>query len=532
MQQISDSTNSDIFSINLLIGFFILSLGIGSYLYDKYLKKYNNIQLLSIIELSLGIITLLSFLIISYMTLLNNLIVHPIISEQLIRIPFEIFQGNESLGLDNEILKFFLKPFNKTIIINTTIIATSIIIGIFSGIELPLIIKIAKDKKINQNLILGINYFGAILSSFILIFYLKSHFSQFQIIYMFSLTYLIISIIFCFTLKEKLSLKISGIIFIIIILSFNYLQSTISRNNILTNKSFYFPQNTNDSISKKIQSIEKNQDVLEYNTKYQKIHKVFYNDTIGLFLNNKYQLRLDNEYYYHESMIHIPLILFNKNPENVLLLGAGDGFLLRELTKLNIKNITHIELDNEFLEFCKKDPDFSKAANFSLNNETKLIYNDAFYLTQKIKQKYDFIIIDFPHPHSYDLSKLYSLEFIRNIKKLLNKNGLIVMDVPIKNEVNLLQEQSLGFGVRNNNIIYSTFSAANYKTSFFFSIASDGFVVLSNDPIEKNFNNKNFNLNNNTKILFENLKNERIPFIFDKNLVNSIFKPIEFQFKE
>lgn len=532
IQSIADTTNSDILSINLVIGFFMLSLGVGSLYYDRYLKDKDNGETIIKTEIIIGISSIILFITISLSELLNNLTVHPLILEKAISIPFEIFQGNDSLSIENFFIKIALLPIFKTFITNISIFMVSFILGFFSGVELPLLINLSKKHNITQNYILGINYFGSLAASFLFVFYFKPVFSIITLVLLFAFSYIVISLIISILLNNHKFIKLNLLIIIAIPVISIPIQNFNKEITKLSTKAFYFPPDKNLTFFKKMQEIQNAPKVTETSTKYQKVHKVYYKDTIGLFLNNKYQLRLDNEYYYHESMVQIPISLFKIKPKKILLLGAGDGFLLRELSNLGLTDITHIELDQEFMEYCKQDPDISFANNYMIKNYKNVIFNDAFYMVQKIKSKFDFIIIDFPHPHSYDLSKLYSIEFILNVKKLLSDDGLIVMDVPIKNEKNLIQEESLAFGSTNNNIIYSTFKKANFKTLFFYSVASDGFVILSNNKLEKNFNFKSTNMNPNTLTLANQLINESIPFYFDSKLVNSIFKPLIFKFKE
>ena len=71
-----------------------------------------------------------------------------------------------------------------------------------------------------------------------------------------------------------------------------------------------------------------------------------------------------DEFIYHEMIVHVPMSV-NKDIKNVLVIGAGDGGTVRELTRYStIEKIDMVEIDEvvvrasqEFLPFtaCKLD---------------------------------------------------------------------------------------------------------------------------------------------------------------------------------
>ena len=53
--------------------------------------------------------------------------------------------------------------------------------------------------------------------------------------------------------------------------------------------------------------------------------------------------------------------------------------------------------------------------------EINVINIDAAKFVEQISGVYDIIIIDFPDPNSFDLSKLYSVNFYRHVKNVLKQ---------------------------------------------------------------------------------------------------------------
>jgi spermidine synthase len=64
------------------------------------------------------------------------------------------------------------------------------------------------------------------------------------------------------------------------------------------------------------------------------------------------------------------------------------------------------------IEISSSQKDLVKLNKNSLNNKkVKIINTDAFKFIKNTKEKYDFIIADFPDPRDVYTSKLYSKEF-------------------------------------------------------------------------------------------------------------------------
>jgi len=70
-------------------------------------------------------------------------------------------------------------------------------------------------------------------------------------------------------------------------------------------------------------------------SEYQQIDIVETKDgNKALILDGTIQLYTGDEFIYHEMVVHLPFI-HHPNPEKVLVLGGGDGFLAREALKYN-----------------------------------------------------------------------------------------------------------------------------------------------------------------------------------------------------
>jgi len=118
-----------------------------------------------------------------------------------------------------------------------------------------------------------------------------------------------------------------------------------------------------------------------------------------------------------------PLSQINKNKvTNILILGFGGGTAAQMLLKLYPNSqITGIEIDLSMIDIYEK--------YFQNDNQKniKVIHADCFHWVNKCSLKYDLILIDLYQ--GYDIpSRLYSTSFIHQIKNILQKNGIAIIN--------------------------------------------------------------------------------------------------------
>ena len=90
-------------------------------------------------------------------------------------------------------------------------------------------------------------------------------------------------------------------------------------------------------------------------SEFQRID-VFDSKEFGRFLtlDGYMMLTEKDEFIYHEMIVHVPMAV-HPNPKRVLVIGAGDGGVLRELTRYStIERIDLVEIDELVVEVCKK----------------------------------------------------------------------------------------------------------------------------------------------------------------------------------
>lgn len=172
---------------------------------------------------------------------------------------------------------------------------------------------------------------------------------------------------------------------------------------------------------------------------------LFENPIFGriLMLDHVTQVTLLDEFVYHEMMAHVPLFAHDY-PEDILIIGGGDGGIAREVLKhKDVPNIDMVEIDESVVSFSKQYlPEISDGC-FDDSRLTLHIADGALFVKES-KKKYDVIIVDSTDPQGPG-EVLFTKEFYQDCHNLLNIGGILVT----QNGVPFMQgdelKQSVGF---------------------------------------------------------------------------------------
>ncbi len=141
-----------------------------------------------------------------------------------------------------------------------------------------------------------------------------------------------------------------------------------------------------------------------------------------LVLDGIIQLTESDEFAYQEMLAHVPLFA-HPNPENVLVIGGGDGGVLREIARHGcVKTIDFCEIDEQVIKVSKEFlPDL--ACGFD-DPRVKVRIGDGNAYVREQKNKYDVIIVDSSDPIGPG-EALFERPFYESLKSALRQNGLI-----------------------------------------------------------------------------------------------------------
>lgn len=163
-------------------------------------------------------------------------------------------------------------------------------------------------------------------------------------------------------------------------------------------------------------------------TRYQHIVLTRFKDDLRLFLNSHLQFSSRDEYRYHEALVH-PGLAAVPVPRHVLVLGGGDGLAVREILKYpQVESITLVDLDPEMTKLFSSYPMLTRINDKSLLSPRVHVVNaDAFPWVDSSTDSFDFIVVDFPDPTNYSLGKLYTVAFYRAAARHLSAQGFMVV---------------------------------------------------------------------------------------------------------
>ncbi|VUZ95959.1 spermidine synthase, putative [Plasmodium vivax] len=171
-------------------------------------------------------------------------------------------------------------------------------------------------------------------------------------------------------------------------------------------------------------SLEIKKVIHQAKSKYQSI-LVFESRTFGkvLVLDGVIQLTEKDEFAYHEMMTHVPMTVA-KEPKNVLIVGGGDGGVIRELCKYKtIENIDICEIDEMVIEVSKK---FFKSISCGFEDKRVNVFiEDASKFLENVTNTYDVIIVDSSDPIG-PAETLFNQNFYEKVYNALKPNGYCV----------------------------------------------------------------------------------------------------------
>lgn len=153
---------------------------------------------------------------------------------------------------------------------------------------------------------------------------------------------------------------------------------------------------------------------------------IFENPVLGrvMALDGVVQTTERDEFIYHEMMTHVPLLAHGQ-AKKVLIIGGGDGAMLREVSRhKNIEQITMVEIDAGVVEFCRQYLPNHSAGAYD-DPRFKLVIADGVDFVNQTTEKFDVIISDCTDPIGPGES-LFTSAFYEGCARSLNEGGIFV----------------------------------------------------------------------------------------------------------
>ncbi|GMH08908.1 hypothetical protein Nepgr_010748 [Nepenthes gracilis] len=223
-------------------------------------------------------------------------------------------------------------------------------------------------------------------------------------------------------------------------------------------------------------SLEVKQVLFKEKSKYQEV-LVFESSTYGkvLVLDGIVQLTEKDECAYQEMIAHLPLCSI-RSPQNVLVVGGGDGGVLREISRhSSVELIDICEIDEMVIDVSKKFfPELSVGFE---DPRVHLHIGDASEFLRHVPQgKYDAIIVDASDPVG-PAQELVERPFFETTARALRPGGVLCsMAESMWLHTHLIQDTiSICRGTFKGSVHYAWASVPTYPSGVI------GFIICSTE---------------------------------------------------
>ncbi len=160
-------------------------------------------------------------------------------------------------------------------------------------------------------------------------------------------------------------------------------------------------------------------------SRFQRI-RVIDNRDFGrmLILDDAVQTTERDEFIYHELLSHVPLCV-HPSPRRLLIIGGGDGGLLREGLRHPLEHATMVEIDGEVIDVTRRLIPSIPGAAFD-DPRTRLLVDDGIRFARESAERFDVALVDSTDPKGPSLG-LFSGEFYGDLARILGPDGVLAV---------------------------------------------------------------------------------------------------------
>jgi spermidine synthase len=131
-----------------------------------------------------------------------------------------------------------------------------------------------------------------------------------------------------------------------------------------------------------------------------------------------------DEFIYHEMLAHTPLFAHG-NAKNVLIIGGGDGGLLREVLKhTEVDSVVQVEIDQAVIDMCVQYLPNHSAGAYE-NPRAEIVIGDGIDFVKQCDRQFDVILSDSTDPIGPG-EVLFTSPFYQGIQRCLKPGGIFV----------------------------------------------------------------------------------------------------------
>jgi spermidine synthase len=121
-------------------------------------------------------------------------------------------------------------------------------------------------------------------------------------------------------------------------------------------------------------------------------------------------------------LVH-PALVTHPSPQEILVIGGGDGGALKEILRCPIKHASLVEIDQQVIKACRKY--FPWLAPSLKDERVELVISDGKEFIRETDRKFDIVFVDSSDPVGPS-SSLHQRNFYKDLKKCLNPESIVV----------------------------------------------------------------------------------------------------------
>ncbi len=203
-------------------------------------------------------------------------------------------------------------------------------------------------------------------------------------------------------------------------------------------------------------------------------------DGICIAIDGDIQSCQRDEALYHEALVH-PAMLWHEMPQNVLIMGGGEGATAREVLRHDcVKKCVMVDIDGEFVEACKTyAPTWSDGA-FD-DERLELLTMDINDYIRQTDLRFDIVIGDLVDVADWDsfLAGLYSDNFYTALKKILAPNAVVATQAGMLSPANSESHRNVRKSLAE---VFAHIESYGVYVPSFYSLW--GYVMASDKPLD------------------------------------------------
>jgi spermidine synthase len=338
-----------------------------------------------------------------------------------------------------------------------------VLVGILVGLEIPLVMRILKERLGFRDLVaqvLSFDYLGALGVSIAFPLLLAPRLGLIRTAFLFGLMNAAIALWAVWLFRDRLRLPgwaAARCIAVLVLLAAGFVYS-----HELTRMSE--------------DQLYSDQIVHAESSRAQRIVVTRWRDDVRLHLNGNLQFSSLDEYRYHEALVH-PALATMPWARRVLVLGGGDGMAVREILKYpHVEHVTLVDLDPAMTRLFSEAPVLTRLNGEALRSPRVTVVNaDAFIWLEQSRDSFDFVVMDFPDPSNHSLGKLYTTAFYQLLMRRLTPRGRAV-----------IQSTSPLYARKSFWCIVTTVEEVGFEATPYHALVPSfgewGFIIASREP--------------------------------------------------